>query len=386
MPEFKDAGHRDHAKHYGETPTTGVDRGPYGLKVTLDQWGPYSPSVMEAYLQSNWGDDPMPRDLPYQEGAQLTASCFAGRTLQQILEGISFWFTIDGVTRANTHQIVRTRAAAFMQHGGRDNDWRHRRFSMPESVDRACIAHSEGVDNSADPTGSELLYALGLKHSITDWKPIDRLIGSDDTYKNMELREVLEDYLDRGKRIYSALVDAGIPWQDARRYLFIGLQTYIHGIYNYRSLKDTLSNRLEFVMDWEYCCVGQLMVRELRMKCPKVVWEPIMSVSDRTMRAAFAGLESWPPDGKYPIPNSVCKTCGLTFETGDHPYTNNVGKVEGFVTHYFDSVDPTPRTHRPEQNPFWVLTENALNGGLVEWIPTNGVYPHDNPKAPKPRP
>jgi thymidylate synthase ThyX len=358
MPEFNDSGHRPHADYKGETPTTGIDRGPYGLKVSLDQWGPWNTSVMDAYLHSNWGEHPVERAHHSRDPEVVTPlveACLEGKTLQQILEGITFWFTIDGVCRPATHQIVRTRDAAFMQHGGRDNDWRHRRFSMPETIWRACQLMDPVP--SADPRGPEFLDAMGLKHCITDAAPLDKIVYSEENRyltdsSDPDLTKTIEAYLAYGKKIYAALVDAGIPWQDARRLLPMGLQTYIHGIYDFRTLQHTLGNRLEFIMDWEYNCVGQLMIREIRRHCPKEVAAPFMSTSDRMRKAAFADLGSWPPDGKYQATQ--------------------------------DQIDMI-RAHRREQNPFWVLTEDALNGGPVEWIATNGTYPHENPKAPKPR-
>ena len=64
---------------------------------------------------------------------------------------ISFAFTIDGVSRACTHQLVRTRiGAAVLQHGGRDNDWRHRNWTLPETIRRACIRYPMANDPSPE--------------------------------------------------------------------------------------------------------------------------------------------------------------------------------------------------------------------------------------------
>jgi len=376
MPEFKDTHHRDHARHTGEVPTTEVDRGPYGLKVTLDIWGPWDPKVMNMYLQSNWGEHPMTYTESHTEQVAhagvlpMVEDCFKGHTLAQILEGISFWFTIDGCTRASTHQIVRTRDAAFMQHGGRDNDWRHRRFSMPETISRLCRIHDhmcanrykwlslKGEERATMKMDTYRAAVLAHGQPVVGEDPdaffrfVEREYPgtADKQSKAGDLTNALLDTIDRCKRLYAALVDSGVPWQDARRFLPIGLQTYIHGIYNYRTLQQTLTNRLELIMDWEYNCIGQLMVREIRRRCPATVAAPIKSASDKAMKAAFADLLSWPPDGKYPAtPEQLAKA----------------------------------RAHRPEQNPFWILTDDALNGGDIEWIQTDGVYPHDNPKAPR---
>jgi thymidylate synthase (FAD) len=283
-------------------------------------------------LQANWGESPSDtarqgKGLSPDQLAYLD-QCFSGRTLPQVLEGISFWFTIDGVSRATTHQIVRTRmGAAFMQHGGRDNDWRHRGWTMPETIARAC-----------DPT----------KHPereccITDWSPIRKLLLDSTDEQPTTLRRAIEDFLNQGKSLYAALVDAGIPWQDARRLLPIGTQTYIHAIYNYQALKGMLANRLEHVMDWEINCVAQLMLRELHIHCPKGIWEHLGSHSDAAGRSVMHEMSSWCPDGKHSLPKGW--------------------SISGYA-------------HSPEQNPFWVLAPEAMEGGPIRWTPSNGEYPY----------
>lgn len=361
---FADAGHRPHGTHFNEEPENRIQRGPKGITVTLDTWGPQENLFPTLYdmLQSNWGDAPSraPRDCRPIEGVAVgeiarwsdkdrtgwagllpdqqayVESLFAGRTLPQAKELISFSFLVDGVSRTCTHQLVRTRiGASFMQHGGRDNDWRHRSFRLPETVGRA-------IDSGqTDGPEREDLH----KDCITDWDRIIELVGDEaDDIEEISLRGVLDSYLERGRRIYAALVDAGIPWQDARFFLPEGMTTYIHCNYTYAALEGVLANRLEHVMQWEINCVAQLMLREIKMKCPPLLSKYLGSRSDKTGRDAFAGLESWPPTGKHPAPP----------EAGD-----------------------LPRTHRPEQNPFWVLHPDSMAGGPVVWVPTNGTYPKE---------
>jgi thymidylate synthase ThyX len=363
MSDFSDATHRPHAIHTGEAPTTKIAYGPDALSVTLDAWGPQEnlfPALYDA-LQANWGEAPsrtvehiyvnsaderVPARWASHTGwnrlhpneRNYVESCFAGRTLQQVLEGISFQFTIDGVTRAFTHQNVRTRlGAGFMQHGGRDNDWRHRGWTMPETIRRACEAYV----NDGEP------YVRTLQCCVTSWAPITEYMAHEvgmDYIAQVGLEKAIFDHLDRGKRLYAALVDAGIPWQDARRVLPMGTQTYIHDTYNFLALQGVLANRLEHIMDWEFNCVAQLMLREIKRNCPPLFSKYLGSHSDKAERAKFAGLESWPPDGKYPVP------------------AEHANK---------------PRTHRPEQMPFFVLHPASMAGGPVVWIPTNGRYPHE---------
>lgn len=356
-------------------------------------------------LQSNWGDAPSrvaQRGVRYDQSHmngqldrletrtgwnQLSPpeqgyvdSLFAGRTLPQAKELISFSFCVDGVSRACTHQLVRTRiGAAFMQHGGRDNDWRHRPFRLPETIRRACMVVGPG---SASEDGVPLHLPDGRRHCITDPAPLEKLVEDSElgvpVFRLAEpegfgvsLRDVLDDYLETGRYIYAALVDAGIPWQDARFLLPDGMTTYIHCNYSYAALEGMLANRLEHVMQWEINCVAQLMLREIKMMCPPLLSKYLGSRSDKTGRDEFAGLESWPPVGKYPVKdNELCVTCG-------HPkyaiWHDGIPHA-GFEAH--DFLPPT-RTHRPEQNPFWVLHPDSMAGGPIVWVPTNGTYPKE---------
>jgi hypothetical protein len=84
------------------------------------------------------------------------------------------------------------------------------------------------------------------------------------------------------------------------------------------------------------------MLREIRMKVPRVLSRHLGSRSDLLQRPAFKDLDSWPPDQKYPC-----------------------------------SYNAEERTHRAEQNPFWVLSPESMRGGPIKWIATNGSFPHD---------
>lgn len=419
---YEDSKHRPHAIHTGEEPRQTITRGPEGIRVSLDRWGPTQSLFTSMYdaLQANWGDTPsrtvlrthettLPTDtrVPEVKMALVTGwsrltmderdyveACFAGKTLQQVLEGITFDFCIDGVSRAFTHQNVRTRlGAGFMQHGGRDNDWRHRSWTMPETMHRMCVAYDkEGSQDALD-----LFNVAGMKHPIENWSAIEAYMDSTPTLEGFEsgIRGRIEQHIMTGRRLYAALVDAGIPWQDARRVLFMGMQTYIHDQYNWLALKGVLANRLEHIMDWEFNCVAQLMLREVRMKCPPIIWKYMGSHSDLAKSAKFAGLESWPPDGKWPNPYERCGSCGHAKANHRRNSENDPNGLDsvmvcevcerenqpGFQHEYF-GVDSLPRQHRPEQNPFWVLHPDSMAGGPIVWVATNGSYPHDvvNPK------
>lgn len=436
---YEDAKHRPHAIHTGEEPKNPITDGPYSLSVRLDRWGPIDNLFTSMYdaLQSNWGDAPSRTVFRTCSGTCISAkehmtgwcsltadekayveSCFAGKTLQQVLEGITFDFCIDGVSRAFTHQNVRTRlGAGFMQHGGRDNDWRHRPWTMPETMRRMCVAHFNRQRQAT--TLAPALKAMAdprmvvdpqhpLQECVMDWSPIEHLLDEDASNfdylrQNANLEEIIHAHILSCRKLYAALVDAGIPWQDARRVLPIGMQTYIHDQYNYLALSGVLTNRLEHIMDWEFNCVAQLMLREIKMQCPPLLSKYLGSASDKAKQARFAGLESWPPDRKYPSPFDDCANCGHA-GSNHFPYDDpgnadpavSRGEIEGEMVcqvcqrtgssgpndksvsplHRFVPVDRLPRQHRPEQMPFFVLHPDSMNGGDIVWIATNGEYPH----------
>jgi thymidylate synthase ThyX len=404
---YEDAKHRPHAIHTYEDPINPITHGPESLSVTLDRWGPVDNLFTSMYdaLQSNWGDAPSrtvrrthidvnnPPDKRVQtfniadqtgwtflnnDERDYVEACFAGKTLQQVLEGVTFDFCIDGVSRAFTHQNVRTRlGAGFMQHGGRDNDWRHRGWTMPETMRRMCEVHGKGFGH---------FLPDGLKHCISDWGPIDEYCNRTLPLEGFpdDIRGRIEQHIHIGRELYSAMVDAGIPWQDARRVLFMGMQTYIHDQYNYLALSGVLANRLEHIMDWEFNCVAQLMLREIKMKCPPLLSKYLGSHSDRAKSAKFAGLESWPADGKWPNPYERCKVCGHSVGNHVTDHESEDSYCEACVREHrtescvvYDGVDTLPRQHRPEQMPYFVLHPDSMAGGPIVWIPTNGSYPHD---------
>jgi len=344
MTDYADAGHRPHGIHKKEKPKSQISYGPDNITVTLDTWGPQQNLFSTLYnqLMANWGDEPsnvLSDDDLTSNQMKYVESCFAGKTLQQALELISFAFTIDGISRACTHQLVRTRiGCAVMQHGGRDNDWRHRRWTMPETIRRACLRIPGGEDSLSK---EEKPY----DSCVDNTEPLLRHVA---ITNNITLYGVIEKYINSGKNLYAALVDAGIPWQDARRLLPIGTQTYIHMSYTYPAVRGVLANRLEHVMDWEINCVAQLMLREITMKCHPFLSKYLGSHSDRAKRAVFAKLESWPPDGKW-------------------------------SNEFNPDTDSIQRTHERKQNPFWILHPDSMNGKRsdVLWIKTNGKYPEN---------
>ena len=336
MTMYTDHGHKPNSKWGGDDPKTEILHGPHDIRVTLDTWGPSENLMAHLWnaFNSTFGDEPemVMRDEDLTDGMiKFVEDKLKGKSPYHVLEGIKFWFTVDNVTRATTHQIVRTRDAAFLQHGGRDNDWRMRPWRMPETVRRAVTTPVHDVI-----VHDEWPFDLGR---IDEW--------ANEQYPGLTGEEALMAHIKINKELYAALVDSGVPYQDARYVLPIGTTTYLRGIYDYPTLVKFLSDRLEFAMGWEINCVAQLMVRELHFKVPGILSSQFMSHSDRAHMAAFAHLNLFPPDGKWPVPAG-------TEETG----------------YIFQEV----------QNPYFVLHPSSfLNPNVLEWVGTDGKYPVEIP-------
>lgn len=324
-----DPGMKHPSDHRGEQPLTRIDVGPEGIEVELVDWGPQQHLLQRLWrmLNGTWGDSPeAPRVMTEVMKDRVREACRQGSpSVGQILETVQFTFLVNGISRACTHQIVRTRiGACFSQHGGRDNDWRMRPFRCPETIDRT-------------------LQGRGVPPQWPD--------GNNDTSRlwNLEREhgDVLAHWFAYTKELYSALVDAGVPWQDARRVLPIGCETYIYASYSFAALKGLLRNRLEHIMDWEINCVSQLMRRAVKMACPDWLADSLGSHSDIAGHACFHRMRLMPHDRKWPV------------KTGDM------------------TRSPSECWYSRSQNPFWVLHPDSMAGGPVKWVPSmpTGEYP-----------
>jgi thymidylate synthase ThyX len=367
--------HRPCARFTGEEPRNPIHRGPEGLEVTLVSWQSQSFPVMFNQLMCGAGDEPSrfaPVEVNHFDASvqkssrahaeqflmwdrldewqqRVVTSMFAGRNLPTPMESIHFIFEINNVARATTHQLVRTRiGAAFQQNSGRVNDWRHKAWSMPETIARVVDDFDELLPTLPFAGPND---AAPLRSCITNRGPLEEYINGVEAWKDREvgtmtLRNALESHLQEGRLLYAALVDAGVPHQDARRVLTMGTETFIYDDYNYLALAGVLANRLEHTMEWEINAIAQLMVREVRMKCPHVFSQFLMSRSDKS-RVCSVGDDSaeWSWDGKWPLP-------------------------AGYVA-------PGPPSYGPLANPYFVLHPESLAGGPIRWIRTNGVFPWD---------
>ena len=162
--------------------------------------------VIASFFRSTWGD---PTPIQYWSNAPKMALMFAqdamsGKVLPNTLETIPVTFSIQGISRATTHQLVRSRVGAvFGQQGGRDNNWSDFNLRVPGTF--------AGVMSAS----------------------------------KVEALQVLANSL------YKDAIEGGVPFQDARYILPMGLETSLVVSYNLLSFKGLADRRLCNRMMWE---------------------------------------------------------------------------------------------------------------------------------------
>ncbi len=131
------------------------------------------------------------------------------------LETVALTFTIDGVSRSLTHQLVRTRVGAgFGQFSQRANNVAGFNMRLPMSL------------HTKMPPGAINRYYESISHL---------------------------------QRFYETAIESGVPYQDARYVVPEGIQTSITATYNLLALIGTVRRRVCNRMQWEINCVARLM-------------------------------------------------------------------------------------------------------------------------------
>lgn len=191
--------------------------------------------VISSFYMSTWGDPINPGEWDDDRAWALAQDACDGKVLPNTLEAIALTFSMQGLSRATTHQMVRTRVGAvFGQQGGRDNNWSNFNIRIPE----------------------------------TFWDRGGTLVG---------MAEDLQIFADK---VYRAALEAGVPFQDARYVLPMGLETALVGSYNLLSIKSLADRRLCNRMMWETNYIVRIMSdlavlqypflgRNLRSSCEK---------------------------------------------------------------------------------------------------------------------
>jgi thymidylate synthase ThyX len=189
-----------------------LDKGIDNISVEIYPTIPYHHAVVTiaSFYMSTWGDPISPvewsnSDAQYYEARKHAQDAMDGKVLPNTLESIPLTFAINGVSRATTHQLVRTRVGAvFGQQGGRDNNWSDFNLRLPDT-----------------------------------WHDFPELVHSAETLRIYQTN------------LYRKAINSGIPFQDARYVLPMGLETALVVSYNLLSFKSLVERRLCNRMMWE---------------------------------------------------------------------------------------------------------------------------------------
>jgi len=160
-------------------------------------------------------------------------------TIRSSWEFVDFVFEIRDVTRAFTHQLVRTRHGSYAQQSQRSVNMSGFGYKMPRTV----------VD----------------KHLDTKWL----------------------DHMDRVSQLYTIMIENGVPTQDARGILPTNIHTNIIAKFNLRTLAEICAKRDNPRAQGEYTDV----VKEMKAKSIRVFpWVKIFLEPERGKTPALDAI------------------------------------------------------------------------------------------------
>jgi flavin-dependent thymidylate synthase len=187
------------------------------------------------------------------------------RTIRSSWEFVDFTFEILGVTRAFTHQLVRTRHGSYAQQAQRVADMRGFGYLLPETVKEDKDFTSEWIN-----------------------------------------------HMSKTSELYADMVDAGIPAQDARGVLPTNIHTNIIAKFNLRTFAELVGKRENLRAQGEYADVVRAMLAEVMNYMPWV--EPFVH-PERTrtpmLDTLMRGLLGDKSPAEHPEINAILKEIDL---------------------------------------------------------------------------
>ena len=208
-----------------------IDMGNENLKVKMLIWPDeqqFKMAVYKATLATRGGDV----DDATEIDPVVVEDAFKGG-LNQCLEWVTTVFEISGVSRGLTHELVRTRKASFAQQSMRHTDMGDPAMRMPAEI-------AEEYDKPVN----DVRHNVGTRGGA--W----------------------EESIAQSKRAYAALIDADVPYQDARTVLPIATETYIIAEYPLSEFLGTYAYRACHMFYPEIVALFGLMKEALVEKCP----------------------------------------------------------------------------------------------------------------------
>lgn len=180
------------------------------MNVTLLSYTPDALNLLLRTKNTRLKFDQDPADWPEEQRQEHLS--YMRDTIKSSWEFVDYVFEIEGVTRAFTHQLVRTRTGSYAQEAMRVIDAREHEIVMPEPL----------KNNEA---------------GAAEWRIAEAEI----------------------RRAYGFLIDSGVAAQDARGILPTNITTSICAKFNLRTLHETAKLRLCTRTQGEYQEVFRLM-------------------------------------------------------------------------------------------------------------------------------
>lgn len=203
-----------------------------GIKVQL-----LSPTSSDTYLDwldaayaatfETWyevGKNLVDMNADYDEKEKMLFNILKTRKISAALESAVFTFRITGISRAITHQIVRHRKMAFGQQSLRTADPLHNQFRMPQHVIE--------------------------KYDV----------------KNMEL---INKHYYNARLLYHKLVTSGVPREQARYILPMGITTSINAVMPLNALLEYIQARTSAIAQEEHSYLVNEIIKAIDQSAPE---------------------------------------------------------------------------------------------------------------------
>ena len=175
-----------------------------------------------------------------------------------VFEHAHFTFSIEGVSRACSHQLVRHRIATFDQQSQRYVDFtilldpKHKSYDAGLTEVITAYQREGQLPETPDPVRALESYFV--------FPPTIRR-------KPLTARALAKSYADAVVE-YANLVKSGVPPEDARFVFPNGMKTNLTATLNFRAIYDIAYDRLCTRAQWEIRVLFSLMKREMRLVSP----------------------------------------------------------------------------------------------------------------------
>jgi thymidylate synthase (FAD) len=208
------------------------------MKVTLLAYTPNPADIAEISAKTCYSSKPPSEIEPTEDKKVLSNALLSGHT--SVLEHAVFTFSIEGISRACSHQLVRHRMASFSQQSQRyvamDDDIKSN-FILPDSFERAFDFEGQN--------------GMG-------W-------GSEGCLENF-----VKDYFIELHTLVERARKCGIPEEDIRYFYPNGMMTNIVVTMNARELLHFFSLRCCNRAQWEIKQLADSMLSICREVCPEI--------------------------------------------------------------------------------------------------------------------